>query len=133
MQDPVLSLGRPGERELNNVDHVPVNAGDTLTIMMGGGSGYGDALKRDPQRVLEDVIQGFVSRQAAAAPGHDNVDMLRHGQHHADYFIPYNTAMIMDAEAFCTLATDPNTQNKQQQCQQKVCSNAIGPAKPPNR
>jgi len=63
----ILSLGRPGERELNNVDHVPVNAGDTLTIMMGGGSGYGDALKRDPQRVLEDVIQGFVSRQAAVA------------------------------------------------------------------
>ena len=63
----VLNLGRPGERALNNVDHVPVNAGDTLTIMMGGGSGYGDALKRDPERVLEDVIQGFVSRQAADA------------------------------------------------------------------
>ena len=63
----VLNLGRPGLRELNNVDHVAVNAGDTLTIMMGGGSGYGDPMERDPERVLDDVIQGFVSRQAAGA------------------------------------------------------------------
>jgi N-methylhydantoinase B/oxoprolinase/acetone carboxylase alpha subunit len=34
-------------------------------MMSGGGGGYGSALDRPPSRVLDDVIQGFVSRERA--------------------------------------------------------------------
>ena len=30
-----------------------------------GGGGYGDPAKRDPKRVVEDVLDGYVSREAA--------------------------------------------------------------------
>jgi N-methylhydantoinase B/oxoprolinase/acetone carboxylase alpha subunit len=34
-------------------------------MKMASGGGYGDPLERDPQSVLEDVIEGLVSTQAA--------------------------------------------------------------------
>jgi len=34
-------------------------------MKMASGGGYGDPLERDPQLVLEDVIEGLVSEQAA--------------------------------------------------------------------
>ena len=34
-------------------------------MKMASGGGYGDPLERDPQLVLEDVIEGLVSPQAA--------------------------------------------------------------------
>jgi N-methylhydantoinase B len=43
-----------------------VPKGDTLFIEMPGGGGLGDPYRRDPQRVLEDVREGLVSRAAAA-------------------------------------------------------------------
>jgi N-methylhydantoinase B len=33
--------------------------------MTGGGGGYGSPTERDPERVRDDVIDGFVSREAA--------------------------------------------------------------------
>lgn len=41
-------------------------AGDALHVFTGGGGGYGDALERDPARVLGDVLDGKVSAAAAA-------------------------------------------------------------------
>jgi N-methylhydantoinase B len=38
---------------------------DVLTILMPGGGGLGDPLRRDPQRVAEDVRLGLVSAEAA--------------------------------------------------------------------
>ena len=39
--------------------------GDVVYMKMASGGGYGDPLERDPQLVLEDVIDGLVSEQAA--------------------------------------------------------------------
>ena len=39
--------------------------GDVVYMKMASGGGYGDPLERDPQSVLEDVIDGLVSEQAA--------------------------------------------------------------------
>jgi len=39
--------------------------GDVVYMKMASGGGYGDPLERDPQLVLEDVIEGLVSQQAA--------------------------------------------------------------------
>jgi N-methylhydantoinase B len=43
----------------------PLRAGDTFRLDTPGGGGYGDALRRDPERVLADVREGAVSREAA--------------------------------------------------------------------
>lgn len=42
-----------------------VAAGDTITSASAGGGGYGDPAQRDPQRVLDDVLDGYVSVEAA--------------------------------------------------------------------
>jgi N-methylhydantoinase B len=39
--------------------------GDVLAVTGTGGSGYGDPLDREPERVAGDVIDGYVSREAA--------------------------------------------------------------------
>ena len=43
----------------------PVPAGHRVTVMTGGGGGYGNPLERDPGLVLSDVMNGVVSREAA--------------------------------------------------------------------
>jgi N-methylhydantoinase B len=47
--------------------HVRVPATTTLRIVNAGGGGYGDPLERDPERVLDDVRNELVSREAARA------------------------------------------------------------------
>lgn len=42
-------------------------AGDRITILAGGGGGYGDALDRDPVLLAADVRRGFVTPERAAA------------------------------------------------------------------
>ncbi|MEM7336936.1 MAG: hydantoinase B/oxoprolinase family protein, partial [Chloroflexota bacterium] len=43
-----------------------MDSADTITISPPGGGGYGDPLTRDTQHVLQDVIEGYVSIEAAA-------------------------------------------------------------------
>jgi N-methylhydantoinase B len=44
---------------------IPVKAGDTFIRPSAGGGGLGDPLERDANRVLEDVIDGYVSVERA--------------------------------------------------------------------
>ncbi|MDV3243945.1 MAG: hydantoinase B/oxoprolinase family protein [Nitrososphaerales archaeon] len=39
--------------------------GDLIRLKTGGGGGYGNPLRRDPQRVLSDVIDGYLSAEQA--------------------------------------------------------------------
>jgi N-methylhydantoinase B len=41
--------------------------GERIVSRSGGGGGYGDPLDRDPASVLEDVLEGWVSVEQAAA------------------------------------------------------------------
>lgn len=41
------------------------HAGDVISYLADGGGGYGDPFLRDPERVRNDVIDGYVSREAA--------------------------------------------------------------------
>ncbi|ADU51655.1 5-oxoprolinase (ATP-hydrolyzing) [Thermaerobacter marianensis DSM 12885] len=45
---------------------LPLRRGAVVTCMTGGGGGYGDPFQREPARVREDVLDGYVSREAAA-------------------------------------------------------------------
>jgi N-methylhydantoinase B len=40
-------------------------AGDVLSNRSGGGGGFGNPFERDPERVRQDVLDGYVSREAA--------------------------------------------------------------------
>jgi N-methylhydantoinase B len=73
------SLAGGGEPEANGIMFFPgterekrvgtyrekVSAGDRAINLTAGGGGHGRASERDPQRVLEDVLDGYVSREAA--------------------------------------------------------------------
>jgi N-methylhydantoinase B len=63
-----LNPGRDGERFLGAVfSNVPVPGGASFTRPSAGGGGYGDPLERDPERVLDDVLDGYVSVERALA------------------------------------------------------------------
>ena len=43
----------------------PVDAGDIIMVRSAGGGGYGDPLRRDPQRVATDLREGYISAAQA--------------------------------------------------------------------
>jgi N-methylhydantoinase B len=53
------------ERIANVANAVPHAAGEAFEYLYGGGGGFGDPLDRDPGRVLEDVLDEYVSPEAA--------------------------------------------------------------------
>ena len=62
--------GAVGEFKLNGEDAPPktvlwFDADSVINLNTPGGGGYGDPFERDPQKVLEDVISGYVSIDAA--------------------------------------------------------------------
>jgi N-methylhydantoinase B len=46
-------------------DDVPVPAGTVLRLRTTGGGGWGDPFEREPELVLQDVVRGLVSEEAA--------------------------------------------------------------------
>jgi N-methylhydantoinase B len=68
--------GRPGDIWINpETDHAkhlptryadyPLKEGDVFRLDSPGGGGYGEPLARPPERVLADLREGYISRQAA--------------------------------------------------------------------
>jgi len=57
----------PDEQDFRSVDVVRyrVPEGSRVIIRTAGGGGWGDPLERDPEKVRWDVIEGYVSREAA--------------------------------------------------------------------
>jgi N-methylhydantoinase B len=45
--------------------HKPVSANSEVIVRTGGGGGWGEPLERDPERVRWDVVEEFVSTEAA--------------------------------------------------------------------
>lgn len=60
-------LRRPGSDDRSILKHtgLPLHVQDTITFRTAGGGGWGSAHARDAQRVVSDVIDGYVSRQQA--------------------------------------------------------------------
>lgn len=57
-----VNQGQENERYLGSLfSGVPLQQGDTVQRPSAGGGGLGDPLKRDPEAVLNDVIEGYVS------------------------------------------------------------------------
>ena len=57
----VLPPSLPGK-----ITAFPLKRGDLVLVQSAGGGGFGDVLERDPQEVLQDVQEGYVTREKAA-------------------------------------------------------------------
>ncbi|MGH7824120.1 MAG: hydantoinase B/oxoprolinase family protein [Candidatus Binatia bacterium] len=64
-------MGAPGEVALKNGGRpnpkalVDLQAGDVVQLNLPGGGGYGDPFKRDPKKVLWDVVEGYITPEQA--------------------------------------------------------------------
>lgn len=63
----IKNPGRDGEESWpSKVTGRQLQAGDSLQITVPSGGGFGDPLKRNPLQVLEDVLDGFTTTEAAS-------------------------------------------------------------------
>jgi N-methylhydantoinase B len=53
------------EERWRKISALPLKKGEVVSFRGGGGGGYGSPLERDPEKVLLDVINGYVSLTAA--------------------------------------------------------------------
>lgn len=61
----VIRPGTPEEIRLLKTNRMPLRKGDAVRCYTGGGGGYGDPLERDPQAVLDDLADGYISPEYA--------------------------------------------------------------------
>jgi N-methylhydantoinase B len=62
----VVTRNDGAEERWRKISNLPLKRGEVVSFRGGGGGGYGSPLDRDPQAVLDDVISGYVSVEAAA-------------------------------------------------------------------
>jgi N-methylhydantoinase B len=62
-------------RRLRKVAAEPMKKGDMVRLKTGGGGGYGDPMQRDPERVLADVIDGYITVEQAKSEYGVTVDL----------------------------------------------------------
>ena len=63
----VINLGAATRNDLpSKKTNQPLHAGDTLSMFVSGGGGFGDPWERNPELVARDAMEGFVSIEAAA-------------------------------------------------------------------
>lgn len=63
----VINLGTAKQIDLaSKKTNQPPHAGDTLSMFVSGGGGFGNPHEREPERVASHVEQGMVSPEAAA-------------------------------------------------------------------
>jgi N-methylhydantoinase B len=59
--DAVFSPGMRDEKKVRKVTNFEMKSGEILSIRSGGGGGFGYPWERDPQKVLDDVVDGYIS------------------------------------------------------------------------
>jgi N-methylhydantoinase B len=55
------------EQRTETVGEVPIGVGEVMVSLSGAGAGYGPVADRDPQKVLVDVIDGYITPERAQA------------------------------------------------------------------
>lgn len=65
----ILEVKRAGSDEAEDLGMFTtkgrLNAGDTIIFGSNGGGGYGDPYVRDPEKVLDDVVDGYITEEKA--------------------------------------------------------------------
>ena len=85
--DVIINQGLPDERRMLKVNAHPLAAGAVVDLLTGGGGGFGRAFERDPDRVRVDVLDGYVTREAAER----------------DYGVVLSDALVVDETATAAL------------------------------
>lgn len=62
----VASAGTADCRDYRRAAHIPLVKGDVIRIATGGGGGWGDPREREPERIEQDIENGFLTEAAAA-------------------------------------------------------------------
>lgn len=60
-----VNPGAPNQRNLRPLETFDISKGEILRVVMPGGGGYGEPKQREPDLVLKDVLNGWVSMEAA--------------------------------------------------------------------
>jgi N-methylhydantoinase B/oxoprolinase/acetone carboxylase alpha subunit len=77
--DIVINPGEPEEKHLpTRYADYPLKAGDVFRLDTPGGGGLGNPHRRAPAKVLNDVMQGYVSSERAATDY--GVALVRNGR-----------------------------------------------------
>jgi N-methylhydantoinase A/oxoprolinase/acetone carboxylase beta subunit/N-methylhydantoinase B/oxoprolinase/acetone carboxylase alpha subunit len=63
--DTVVRVPGEQERHVRKQTGLRLEAGTSIALRTAGGGGWGDPLNRDPQRVVDDVLDGYVSVESA--------------------------------------------------------------------
>lgn len=63
----LIDPGGPQEKMVKKANHVPIAPHTIVRCYTAGGGGYGPPWERDPQRVIDDLLDGYITRQAAEA------------------------------------------------------------------
>ncbi|WP_068494977.1 hydantoinase B/oxoprolinase family protein [Pseudoclavibacter helvolus] len=63
----VINPGTPEEKRTLKLNAEPAKKGTVVRLAVGGGGGYGEASKRDPEAIRYDVENGFITAERAAA------------------------------------------------------------------
>ena len=50
-------------REVPKATRVPIKKGNKILLQCGGGGGYGDPKERDHSKIIDDVKQGYLSKE----------------------------------------------------------------------
>lgn len=61
----IVDPGGAKEAMLKKANHIPIPPGTTVRCYTAGGGGYGPPWKRDIQRILDDLSDGYITRDAA--------------------------------------------------------------------
>ncbi|UUX95321.1 hydantoinase B/oxoprolinase family protein [Aquabacterium sp. J223] len=75
--------GQAAPQDIGKIDLLRLLRGDVVRIEIAGGGGHGNPLDREPARVLADVQDGFVSREAAEQAYGVVLDASSHGVNEA--------------------------------------------------
>jgi N-methylhydantoinase B len=63
----IMNPGTPEETHLfSKTPPIPITAGTVVWMQTAGGGGFGAPLDRDPDRVRDDVLNGYITREGAA-------------------------------------------------------------------
>jgi N-methylhydantoinase B len=66
LSEVILDPGTQRERRISKIDVLRMQPGDSVQVMSAGGGGFGHPFERDPDRVLVDVLDEFISVEHAA-------------------------------------------------------------------
>jgi len=65
VNETIIQRNGSEEKLPGKFSHLTVHPGETITLLTGGGGGYGDPSERDNSAVMRDIALGYISKEGA--------------------------------------------------------------------